>query len=120
MDSTMHTLKFFLIKTFFIFAAVYLCIVLPLTKAIEIGFSGFDKALAKPSTKLMLIGLISNPEVLFQIADEEMAKGNLEKANNFILAAIGIIEIHQTSPVYKSKFYDLEKRIAAARKTKFQ
>jgi hypothetical protein len=120
MDSTMHTLKFFLIKTVFIFAAVYLCIVLPLTKAIENGFSGFDQALAKPSTKLMLIGLISNPEVLFQIADEEMTKGNLEKANNFILAAIGIIEIHQTSSVYKSKFYDLEKRIAEARKTKAQ
>lgn len=120
LDSPMHTLKFFLIKTLFIFAAIYLCIILPLTKAIEVGFSGFDQVLAKPSTKLMLIGLISNPEVLFQIANEEMRKGNLDKANNFILAAIGIIEIHQTSPVYKSKFYDLEKSIAAARNTKTQ
>ena len=115
MDASMHTLKSFFIKTILVFAAIYLCIILPLSKAIEVGFSGFDQALAKPSTKLMLIGLISNPEVLYQIANEELVKGNLEKANNFILAALGIIESHPTSSIYRAKFYDLERRISAAR-----
>ena len=120
MDSTTNNLKFFFIKTCLIFVAIYLCIIIPLSRAIELGFSGFDQALSKPSSKLILIGLISNPEVLYQIANQELANGNLEKANNFILAAIGVIEIHQTGPLYKSKFYDLEKRISAARKPNAQ
>jgi len=114
--SFMHNLRLFFIKTAIIFMAIYLCIILPLSKAVEHGFSGFDQVLTKPSTKLILIGLISNPEVLYQIASEELSKGNLDKANNFLLAAIGVIESHQASVAYKAKFYELEKRIASARK----
>lgn len=119
-DTPMHTLKFFFIKTALIFSAIYLFIILPLTSTIEVAFRGLDQALTKPSSKLMLISLISNPEVLYQIANEELSKGNFEKANNFILVALGVIESHQTNPAYKVKFYDLEKRIAEARKTKAQ
>ncbi len=120
MDSSMHTLKFFIIKTVVFFSAIYLFIILPLSSSVEMAFRGLDHALAKPSSKLMLISLISNPEVLYQIANEELRKGNLEKANNFTLVALGIIEIHQTDPAYKAKFYELEKRISAARKANTQ
>lgn len=104
-------LKEYLIKLVAIFLAIYLVVVLPLSKTIQSGIQGIDFALTKPSTKWILTGLIANPETLYVLANQELQVGNKKKAKMFMDTAMGIIETHNTSSAYRNKFYKLQENI---------
>ncbi len=104
-------IKSFLIKTAVIFLSIYFFIVTPLVSSIRNATGGIDISLNKTSTKLMLVSLISNPETLYLLANEEVSAANKTKAKMFIDTAIGVIESHNTNPEYKVKFYKLRDKI---------
>ena len=104
-------IKSFLIKTSVVFLAIYFVVVIPLASSIKDATKGIDISLNKTSTKLILVSLISNPETLFLLANEELKSANRVKAQMFIDTAIGIIESHNSSPAYKIKFYKLRDKI---------
>lgn len=104
-------IKSFLIKTSVVFLAIYFVVVMPLASSIKDATKGIDISLSKTSTKLILVSLISNPETLYLLANEELKSANKVKAQMFINTAIGIIESHNSSPVYKIKFYKLRDKI---------
>ena len=104
-------IKEYLIKLVAIFVAIYLVVVLPLSNTIQSSVQGIDFALTKPSTKWIVTGLITNPETLYVLASQELQAGNKKKANMFIDTAMGIVETHNTSPVYRQKFYKLQEKI---------
>lgn len=104
-------IKSFLIKTSVVFLAIYFVVVMPLASSVKDATKGIDISLSKTSTKLILVSLISNPETLFLLANEELKSANKVKAQMFIDTAIGIIESHNSSPGYKVKFYKLRDKI---------
>lgn len=104
-------IKSFLIKTSVVFLAIYFMVVMPLTSSIKDATKGIDISLSKTSTKLILVSLISNPETLYLLANEELKSANKVKAQMFIDTAIGIIESHNSSSAYKVKFYKLRDKI---------
>jgi hypothetical protein len=106
-------IKEYLIKLVAIFALIYIAVIFPLSNAIKSATQGIDFALAKPSTKWIITGLITNPETLFVLANQELEAGNKKKANMFVDTAMGIIESNDTNPAYKKKFYKLKEQIMA-------
>ncbi|QWE10870.1 hypothetical protein [Polynucleobacter sp. es-EL-1] len=104
-------IKSFLTKAAVIFLAIYFVIVMPLASSIKDATKGIDTSLNKTSTKLMLVSLISNPETLYLLANEEVGAANKGKAKMFIDTAIGIIESRNSNPSYKVKFYQMREKI---------
>lgn len=105
-------IKEYLIKLGAVFTAIYFVVVLPLSNTIKSSIQGIDFALAKPSNKWIMTGLITNPETLYVLASQELESGNKKKANMFIDTAMGIVETHNASLRYKEKFYKLQEKIS--------
>lgn len=86
----------FLIKT------IIICV----TVAISIGIlvSSIPKIPETEQNKLIWIGFIQNPNVLWKLSILEEQKGNFKKAINYMELAIGLMEMNGASEKYLNKY----------------